>query len=174
MARGEGPRSLGLWKWRPRAGHRHGWQDRRHWLSSRRTAWLCLSTGDSVDPHPARAAVLGATERTITTKRPAASGGVGRCVGTPGHVVQAAVGRHEQAVRSTDSAVDRAIEFAGPALLTADYHLGPGSTAVDQGVDLFWVTTDIDGEPRPFGLGPDLGADEVPVYYLPLVLRSSL
>ena len=68
--------------------------------------------------------------------------------------------------------VASSIEFAGPALLIADYHLGYGSTAVDQGVDLLWVTADIDGQPRPFGPAPDLGADEVPVYFVPLVLRS--
>jgi hypothetical protein len=68
--------------------------------------------------------------------------------------------------------VASSIEFAGPALLTADYHLGYGSTAVDQGVDLLWVTADIDGDARPFGPAPDIGADEVPVYFLPLVVRS--
>jgi uncharacterized repeat protein (TIGR01451 family) len=41
-----------------------------------------------------------------------------------------------------------------------DYHIGPGSAAIDAGVDA-GVTTDIDGQARPSGLGPDLGADEL-------------
>ncbi len=40
-----------------------------------------------------------------------------------------------------------------------DYHLGPGSAAIDAGVNA-GVTTDIDGNPRPHGGGFDLGADE--------------
>jgi hypothetical protein len=40
-----------------------------------------------------------------------------------------------------------------------DYHIGPGSAAIDVGVDA-GVETDIDGEPRPTGTGHDIGADE--------------
>ena len=40
-----------------------------------------------------------------------------------------------------------------------DYHIGPGSAAIDAGVDA-GVTDDIDGDFRPFGLGFDIGADE--------------
>jgi hypothetical protein len=61
-------------------------------------------------------------------------------------------------------------------LLTADYHLNPGSPAIDAGVDA-GVATDMDGEPRPFGLGYDIGADEeVPPHrlYLPRMLRSAV
>lgn len=47
--------------------------------------------------------------------------------------------------------------FANPAL--DDYHLRAGSAAIDVGVDA-GVGTDIDGEPRPRGTNPDLGADE--------------
>jgi uncharacterized repeat protein (TIGR01451 family) len=51
-----------------------------------------------------------------------------------------------------------------------DYHIAPGSAAIDAGVDA-GVTTDIDGEPRPMGTGFDIGADE---YVGPgLVLRKS-
>ena len=39
------------------------------------------------------------------------------------------------------------------------YHLTAASAAIDQGVDA-GVTTDIDGQVRPMGLAPDLGADE--------------
>ncbi len=42
---------------------------------------------------------------------------------------------------------------------TGDYHLGPGSAAIDAGVDA-GVTSDVDGEPRPMGNGYDIGADE--------------
>jgi parallel beta-helix repeat protein len=60
-----------------------------------------------------------------------------------------------------------------------DYHIGPGSAALDRGVDA-GVTVDIDGDSRPVGAGYDLGADEFPTavstenfLYLPLVLRQS-
>jgi hypothetical protein len=46
---------------------------------------------------------------------------------------------------------------------SGDYHIGPGSAAIDAGVDA-GVTTDIDGEARPFGAGYDLGADEWMAY----------
>jgi len=50
-----------------------------------------------------------------------------------------------------------------------------GSAAIDVGVEA-GVPDDVDGEWRPQGLAPDLGADEgagVNVY-LPVVLRNSL
>lgn len=54
-----------------------------------------------------------------------------------------------------------------------DYHLSSGSAAVDAGVDA-GVTHDIDGDMRPLGLAPDLGADEVwATVFLPLILRGS-
>jgi len=60
--------------------------------------------------------------------------------------------------------------FVDPA--GGDYHLGAGSAALDGGVDA-GVTTDIDGDPRPIGPAPDVGADERWMYvYLPLVLRN--
>ncbi len=48
--------------------------------------------------------------------------------------------------------------FVAPAL--GDYHLGPETAARDAGVDV-GVSVDLDGEPRPMGHGPDLGADEL-------------
>lgn len=53
-----------------------------------------------------------------------------------------------------------------------DYHIGPGSAAIDAGVDA-GVDTDIDGDPRPLGTGYDIGADEA-FYriYLPLVMKN--
>ncbi len=42
-----------------------------------------------------------------------------------------------------------------------DYHLAPGTPAVDAGVDLSsLVAEDLEGKPRPRGRGPDLGAFE--------------
>jgi hypothetical protein len=51
--------------------------------------------------------------------------------------------------------------------------LTEGSAAVNEGVEA-GVTVDIDGEPRPGGLRPDLGADEFPqwVVFLPVVTRD--
>jgi uncharacterized repeat protein (TIGR01451 family) len=51
-----------------------------------------------------------------------------------------------------------------------DYHIGPGSAAIDAGVDA-GVPIDIDGEPRPAGAGPDLGADE---FYSPALEASKV
>jgi len=53
-----------------------------------------------------------------------------------------------------------------------DYHLTDGSAAIDAGVDA-GVTTDIDGDVRPWGAGHDIGADEYRVWhiYMPVVLR---
>lgn len=55
-----------------------------------------------------------------------------------------------------------------------DYHIANGSAAQDAGVDAR-VTADFDGEARPSGRAPDIGADELQLQevFLPLVLRSS-
>lgn len=50
-----------------------------------------------------------------------------------------------------------------------DFHLTAWSPAIDQGKVLSEVTTDFDGQPRPYGSAPDIGADEfvggiAPVY----------
>jgi uncharacterized repeat protein (TIGR01451 family) len=50
--------------------------------------------------------------------------------------------------------------FADPA--GGDFHIGLGSAAIDAGVKVL-VYTDIDGQPRPIGMRPDLGADEFPM-----------
>jgi len=53
-----------------------------------------------------------------------------------------------------------------------DYHLGPGSAAIDAGTDA-GVTTDFDGEERPQFAGFDIGFDEFTPWriFLPLVMR---
>lgn len=61
-----------------------------------------------------------------------------------------------------------------PAFMIDGYHILITSAAVDKGVSTS-VTTDIDGQSRPKGLGPDLGADEFAVsfrIYLPLALKN--
>ncbi len=69
--------------------------------------------------------------------------------------------------------VDSENEIPGPAALLPDYHLSGGSNAIDRALPLPWVTRDIDGDPRPLGAAPDVGADERrPHIYLPLVLRN--
>jgi hypothetical protein len=50
--------------------------------------------------------------------------------------------------------------FIGPT-----YHIGPGSPAIDQGANA-GTATDIDGETRPNGPKPDIGADEFYCYAL--------
>jgi hypothetical protein len=47
----------------------------------------------------------------------------------------------------------------GPAFAPDGYHLRAGSAAIDRGVDA-GVTSDIDGNARPYGSAPDLGAVE--------------
>ena len=72
-------------------------------------------------------------------------------------------------------------DYAGPPAFVnpagGDYHIGAASSAIDQGVDA-GVTTDLDGHVRPWGLAPDLGADEygsaAPAAYsihLPIIFR---
>jgi fibronectin-binding autotransporter adhesin len=55
-----------------------------------------------------------------------------------------------------------------------DYHVGRDSAAIDRGVNA-GVATDIDGQRRPNGPLPDIGADEVAgwVLFLPATLRHS-
>lgn len=67
--------------------------------------------------------------------------------------------------------------WAGPHFVDpdgSDYHIGPGSAAIDTGVDA-GVAYDIDGDLRPQGDGYDIGADEAgPVWdvYLPSMHRA--
>jgi len=59
-----------------------------------------------------------------------------------------------------DGTISVTYAYTGTPALAADgYHLLTGSAAIDRGLDA-GVTTDVDGDPRPMGLGYDLGADE--------------
>jgi parallel beta-helix repeat protein len=78
-------------------------------------------------------------------------------------------------ITSTDEITGSDPLFVDPA--GWDYHILPGSPAIDAGATVPWPTTDIDGEPRPWlpGGGYDIGADEarwLPVH-LPLILRNA-
>jgi len=63
-----------------------------------------------------------------------------------------------------------------PMFMAAEWrnlHLAPDSPAVDAGIDV-GVTSDVDGDGRPNGALPDIGADEYwPKTLLPLVLRNA-
>ena len=70
--------------------------------------------------------------------------------------------------------VNSTYEVAGPAALLADYHIAGSSGAIDQAPFLNWVTWDIDGDLRPLGPKPDVGADEYgSLIRLPLVVRNA-
>jgi parallel beta-helix repeat protein len=64
--------------------------------------------------------------------------------------------------------------WGDPRFEADGYHLMEGSAAIDVGVEA-GVPGDVDGERRPRGLAPDLGADEGAGtnIYLPAVLRNS-
>jgi hypothetical protein len=53
-----------------------------------------------------------------------------------------------------------------------DYHIGPGSGALDKGINTE-TGRDIDGDPRPIGAAPDIGADEIWQLRLPLTVKSA-
>jgi hypothetical protein len=68
-------------------------------------------------------------------------------------------------------------DFYGSPLFTDTYRIITGSVAIDVGVSA-GVFSDIDNDARPYGAGPDLGADEyapagaLKYVYLPLVQRQ--
>ena len=82
--------------------------------------------------------------------------------------------------QATTATVTVQNQHQGDPLFDADgYHLLDGSAAIDKGVDT-GVTTDIDGDARPDGCFPDLGADELVTsveckrIYFPIIMKNSI
>lgn len=64
-------------------------------------------------------------------------------------------------------------EYTGDPIFAADgYHLTFASAAIDKGLDVD-VTLDVDGDHRPCGLAPDLGADEISCHFLSVILKNN-
>jgi hypothetical protein len=60
-------------------------------------------------------------------------------------------------------------------LLSSNYHLRPGSPAVDAGLSIPWLLEDLEGNPRPQGLKYDIGAFEGMLWweaFLPLIMLT--
>jgi hypothetical protein len=126
-------------------------------------------TGDGVGVHADGDSAVDAYNNIVVSHT------VGIVVADPGvSTVTAAYTLLEANGTDYGPGVSSSHEVAGPAGLRADYHLGSGSHAVDQGFLLTWVTTDIDGQPRPAGPAVDVGADEVwRTFFLPLTMRNA-
>lgn len=61
----------------------------------------------------------------------------------------------------------------GDPKLSADFHLQKGSVAIDRASSP--IATDFEGDPRPFGEAPDIGADEyMPIYLMGVPLDKAL
>ncbi len=71
-----------------------------------------------------------------------------------------------------DPGVTNVNQVAGPAGLSPSYHLYAYSNAIDRAVPVAQVTDDVDGDRRPLGRAPDVGADEARMVLLPLVVRG--
>ncbi|MBN1484349.1 MAG: hypothetical protein JXA37_06465 [Chloroflexia bacterium] len=79
--------------------------------------------------------------------------------------LQATLWGNQQDWRGEGTVLSGTVNLRGrPAFVdpeAGDYHLAAGSRAIDAGLPL-GVDEDLDGQPRPIGAGPDLGADEFP------------
>ncbi len=74
-------------------------------------------------------------------------------------------------VSGTGTIISSTNYYSAPLLIRPTFRLGPRSPAIDRGADA-GVTLDIDGDPRPIGTLPDIGADEARRrIFLPLVLK---
>jgi hypothetical protein len=75
-------------------------------------------------------------------------------------------------VSGTGTIISSTNYYSAPLLIRPTFRLGPRSPAIDRGADA-GVADDIDGDPRPIGVLPDIGADEARRWvYLPLVMRD--
>jgi len=63
---------------------------------------------------------------------------------------------------STVASTVTGLAFVRPDATPFDYHLTAGSSAIDQATTPTTVTFDVDGDARPQGVAPDIGADETP------------
>jgi hypothetical protein len=105
------------------------------------------------------------TTLAFTNTLVAGHSGVGINVSAGSTVILEATLWHGNGARTGGggSVVIGAIDLQGdPAFVDPaawDYHLGPGSAAIDAGVNA-GVDDDIDGDSRPQGAGYDIGADE--------------
>ena len=91
-----------------------------------------------------------------------------------GGAVTATMTLWDDVVTPTLGTIHESGSFTGTAAFAADgYHLTETSDAVEAGLDA-GVRRDVDGELRPMGVKPDIGADEypMPLIYLPLVLSN--
>ncbi|MGD2146651.1 MAG: choice-of-anchor Q domain-containing protein [Anaerolineae bacterium] len=69
---------------------------------------------------------------------------------------------HANQTRSTGNVIRTKDVYGDPGFAADGYHLTLGSAAIERGVDA-GVTSDIDGDARPQGAHPDIGADELPL-----------
>jgi hypothetical protein len=75
-------------------------------------------------------------------------------------------------ISGTGTVISSTNYYSAPFLIRPTFHLAPGSPAIDQGTDA-GVKVDIDGDPRPIGALPDIGADEARRWtFLPLAMRN--
>ncbi len=63
---------------------------------------------------------------------------------------------------NTGSVTSHGDVYGDPIFAASDYHILPGSAAIDSGLDA-GVSTDVDNGPRPLLSAPDIGADEFPL-----------
>jgi hypothetical protein len=75
-------------------------------------------------------------------------------------------------VSGTGTIISSTNYYSAPLLIRPTYRLSPNSPAIDRGADA-GVPADIDGDPRPIGVLPDIGADEAQrLIRLPLAMRN--
>jgi hypothetical protein len=75
-------------------------------------------------------------------------------------------------VSGTGTIISSTNYYSAPFLIRPTFHLGPCSPAIDQGANA-GVIVDIDGDHRPIGNLPDIGADEAWRWAgLPLVMKN--
>lgn len=93
-----------------------------------------------------------------------------RNVVSANNVVDGAIARRDGATATERNSVEHAPAALFVDAAAGDLHLSPGASAlIDKGVPLSGVSDDWEGDRRPLGAGPDVGADE----YRPLAVLGS-